>query len=222
MKQIKHVLMILLIILSSAAWLDPYKDKVSSGNNYFMEGDYSNAIEQYKEAEEYVPSKKELPNLAYNQANAYAAMKNYEKAEEKYREALKSDNKDVQKKALYNLGNMYEEKEDYDSAVKSYINALRVDPSYEKAKKNLEYILNRKENKKNNDEKSDDKKDKQNKNENKKDENKNSDTNKEKEKSSGKLSKIQIDRILNNYNNMPVRRKKGSGENGTEQLEKDW
>ncbi len=140
-------LFVLLAVMLSVGWLDPYRDRVDEGNAHYRDGQYDRALDKYREAEKYAPGGKGKHRLGFNRGDARYMQRDYDGAVDEFREALKSDDPDVQKRAFFNRGNAYLKKGDTQSAVSSYINALRIDPAYEAAKKNIEYILQKKEDK---------------------------------------------------------------------------
>lgn len=242
-KSIYYKILFLFIIFNLIAWLDPYADSVNKGNDYYKNKKYKESIDSYDEAKKYIPLKRKESDLAFNKGTAYLAKKSYDKAEEYLKEALKSENSEVQKKALYNLGNLYEAKGNLSKAAESYMNALKIDPQYENARKNLEYLANRKKNddKDNKDEKNN--KDNENKDKNNQDDqqnnndsedkqnDKNEDSNQNKKKDDqqnnanpdlSNMSREEMEQLLKDYNNMPVKRLKGNEKGGKFSNEKDW
>ncbi len=222
--------LIILLVFFLAGWMDPFQDHVSEGNSRFHDRDYPAALEKYKKAEKYAPSKEDEKKLAFNRGDAEYGAGNYDKAVMEYKRALEADDPNIQKKAFLNLGNSYLEMKKYREAVDSYMNALKIDPSYARAKNNLEYLLKMKDKKqdqkKNNDK--DDKKD--DKKDNKKDEKKDKsddrkkDTEQQKNKQQQpqrKMSREQVKNILESMKNKPVRRQKGTS-NERHNLEKNW
>ena len=228
-KKILKSLFILMAALSSIAWLDPYKDEVSRGNSRFHEKKYKEAGKHYKNAGKYAPGEKEKKKLSFNKGDSQYMSENYESAISNYRKSIQSEDREVQKKAFFNLGNTYMKMKKYREAVDSFVNALKIDPDYERAKKNIEYILQNKKDKQDKDKnkkKNKDNKDSKDK-KNKSDENKKNDrdkqNNKQKKnsKTAGKMNREQIKNILKSMKEKPVRRKKGNRE-GRRSLEKYW
>jgi len=123
------------------AWLDPFKDEVSQGNRELKNKNISEAKKHYKNAERYAPSGDDLKNLEFNKAVADFVSGDTTAAIDGYKNALRSEDRNVQKKAFYSLGNVYYKAGNKKEAAHAYMNALRLDPNYEKAKKNLEYIF---------------------------------------------------------------------------------
>jgi Ca-activated chloride channel homolog len=135
------------------AFLDPFADRVSEGNTNFNDKKYLDAEKSYTQAEQYLPSNKAGPDLAFNQGDARYMLGDYDGAIENYRRALDSTNRDVQKKALFNIGNAYVKKEDRQSAADAYMASLAIDPKYGNAKKNLENLFRKDEKKSDKDDK---------------------------------------------------------------------
>ncbi|MBN1501674.1 MAG: tetratricopeptide repeat protein [Spirochaetes bacterium] len=215
-------------VILSAAWLDPYADYVRKGNSAYNEADYKSAVDNYDAASKYLPSKSKAADIAFNKATAYSAKGSNDVAEEHFREALKSEDKEVQKKAFYNLGNMYSRSGDTAKAADAYMNALKIDPDYQNAKNNLENILkqqnkdDKKDDKQNKEDKKDDKQNNKKNDDSKKDQNQDKQNQSDDKSVQGDLSREQIDKILQDYQNMPVKRMKGKDENGVQVLEKNW
>lgn len=209
----KKYFIILLTVLISAAWIDPFKDAVEQGNSSYEKNDPKKALEYYKEAEKHAPDDRQKTMLDFNRGDAHYQLENYDIAADKFQSSFASGNPEMQKKALFNMGNSYLKQKKYKEAAESYIKALEIDPDYEKAKKNLEYLLKEQKNK--------DQQNKDNKNGNGdqgngKDKKENDSKNNEK-----KMNDIQARNLLESMKNKPVRKQKGKGD-GTKYLEKYW
>jgi len=207
----KKLFIILLAVLISAAWIDPFKDAVEQGNSSYEKNDSKKALEHYKDAEKYAPDDRQKAILDFNRGDAHYQLENYDIAADKFQGSFASGNPEIQKKALFNMGNSYLKQKKYKEAAESYIKALEIDPNYEKAKKNLEYLLKEQKNK---DQNGDDKKDggQGSSKEKKENESKNNEK---------KMSGIQAKNLLESMKNKPVRKQKGKGD-GTKYLEKYW
>jgi tetratricopeptide (TPR) repeat protein len=203
----KKIFIISLLTLTLTAWIDPFKDEVKKGNKSYADNNPTKALEHYKEAEKHVPNEKKKGLLNFNKGAAHYKLEDYDNSAEKFKDSISSGNADTQKKALFNMGNTYFKQKKYKEAAESYIKALEIDPNYEKAKKNLEYMLKKQENKDNkgNDNKNNSGDDK---NENQKDSEKN-------------LNDDQLKNLLESMKNKPVRQQKGKGD-GKRNLEKYW
>jgi tetratricopeptide (TPR) repeat protein len=200
-------------IILCAAFFDPYADRVNEGNSSYNDGKFSEAEKYYNEAEQYLPSKRDAAELAFNKGNARFGAGDYDGAIEFYKAALASEKKNVQKKALFNMGNAFAKKGDKASAADAYLSALRIDPSYMNAKKNLEALYRK--------DKKDDKNDKQKDKDQNKDKNKNQDQKQDQNQGKDKqdqaakgMNKDQIKSLLQMMKDKPVRRQKNDEEKG--------
>ncbi len=225
----RGTILIALSALLLISWLDPYRDEVTKGNRLFHDKKYSAAASRYKKAEKYAPGENEKKKLSFNTGDAEYMQGNMDNALTSFQRAIQSDDKEVQKKAFFNIGNLHMQQGNYDEAVKAYVNALKIDPNYEKAKKNIEYILKHKQNqdRKNRDsnqrkrdgnrkEKNQDKKDKQNQQDQQNEQNQSMD-----QQRKSNMSRDQIKNLLESLKNKPVRRIKGQSD-GKREVEKPW
>lgn len=214
----KKIILIIVVSLFMTAWIDPLKDEVEKGNRSYQEGNFDNALEHYNKSEEYATGKDKQAILNFNRGAAEYKRGNFEKGIELFNQSLNSGDPDIRKKSYLNMGNSYVELKKYDEAFKAYSMALGIDPSYERAKKNIEYLLHKDEMKqKNKDENSrdngeDDKN--RNKDQNKDEKDKNSDDNSGDNEESqtmkrNNISKEQMKSILESLKNKPLRRQRG-------------
>ncbi len=225
-------LLIVLLVAVNAAWLDPFRDRVSEGNSRFQKKKYIEAKKKYNQAEEYAPGEKAKQKLAFNRGDADYMAGDYDAAIAGYKKAIQSGDADVQKKAFFNLGNTYFRKKKYKEAFNAYMNALKIDPDYAPAKQNIEYMLlnqkKKQKDKNNKDGKKGNKNDK-NKQQNKDDKNKQKNQNRDKQKQNQqrqkkqqrRMSRQQLKNLLKSMKKKPVRRQKGQS-NDRRNLEKDW
>ncbi|MCL1865122.1 MAG: tetratricopeptide repeat protein [Spirochaetes bacterium] len=205
----KKILIIALLALTLSAWMDPFKDEVEKGNKSYADNNPAKALEHYKEAEKHTSSNKKKEMLNFNKGDAHYKLEDYDQAIEKFRDSISSGDADIQKKALFNMGNTYIKQKKYKEAADSFIKALEIDPNYEKAKKNLEYLLKKQENKE------------QNNNSNSDSNSSNNNKNEDQKKSEKNLNDDQVKNLLESMKNKPVRQQKGKG-NGKRTLEKYW
>jgi tetratricopeptide (TPR) repeat protein len=98
-------------------------------------------LNSYRDAEKYSPDDSKKNILEFNKGNAEFRMNNHEAALGRFRNSMNSGDPEVQKKALFNEGTTYMKMGKKKEAAESFIKALQIDPSYQKAKKNLEYLL---------------------------------------------------------------------------------
>jgi tetratricopeptide (TPR) repeat protein len=195
-----------------AAFLDPYADRVEDGNSRYNGNKFAEAEKSYNEAENYLPSKSDAADLAFNRGDARFRLDDYDGAIELYKAALASEKKDVQKKALFNIGNAFVKKGDKLSAADAYLSALRIDPDYENAKKNLEALYRKDTDKdKNKDQNKKDDKREQQKDRERKDK---GDKGGSKGQQSRSMNGDQLKNLLNMMKDKPVRRQKKDDSNG--------
>jgi len=209
----KKYFIIIVTALIFISWIDPFKDEVEKGNRSYENKDSKKAIEHYKEAERHTPDDKKKGMLEFNKGDAHYQLGNYDIAIDKFKNSISSENPDIQKKALFNSGNSYLKQKKYKEAAESFIKALEIDPNYEKAKKNLEYLLKEQKNKDQNDKDNKDGSGAQGNDKNKKES--------ESKSSEKKMNDIQAKNLLESMKNKPVRKQKGKGD-GNKYLEKYW
>lgn len=209
----RKIFIIIITALIFTAWIDPFKDAVENGNRSYEKNDSKKALEYYKEAEKHAPDEKQKMMLDFNKGDAHYQLGSYDIAADKFKSSIASGNPDLQKKALFNTGNSYLKQKKYKEAADSFIKALEIDPNYEKAKKNLEYLLKEQKNK---DQNGNDDKNVSGDQGNSKDKKDNESKNNEK-----KMSDIQARNLLESMKNKPVRKQKGKGD-GKKYLEKYW
>ena len=213
------------LVVGSIAWLDPYRDAVSSGNEEFGNQKYNNAKRYYEKAERYAPTENDKKKLSFNNGDADYMLENYDSALSGFQQAVQSNDRDVQKKAFFNSGNAYLKQKNYREAINAYMNALKIDPEYAKAKKNIEYVLKQMDNKnKQNDKDKKDNKDKNDnkqKNKDKSSKDKNQDKKQNNRQGGSQMNREQVQNILRSLQQSPVRRQKGGGDE-RRKLEKFW
>lgn len=219
----------ILALLWSVAWLDPYRDAVSSGNEEFKDKKYNNAKRYYQKANDFVPGEEDRKKLTFNEGDADYMLESYDNALASFQQAVQSEDRNVQKKAFFNMGNLYLKQKNYREAIRAYQNALKIDPKYAPPKKNIEYLLKQKEREKDQKNKQDDKKNKGDKSGTDRDrsqKDKQQSGRQEKQQAGGQdrqgtMNKEQIKNLLRSMQNNPVQRKKG-GADERRKLEKFW
>ncbi|MCX7680126.1 MAG: tetratricopeptide repeat protein [Spirochaetes bacterium] len=202
-------------------WLDPYRDKVDEGNKKFYEKKYEEARKLYDDAAKYAPGEREKKKLRFNHGDARYMQGDFEGAADEFREALKSDDKEVQKKALFNMGNAYLKKGDVGKAVSAYMNALAVDPHYLPAKKNIEYILRKNESPKDKSDQQNKEREDQKKNDREKNNEHKNDGKKSERAAQATMNPEQLQNLLEMMKQSPVRRQRGKSA-GVRVHEKIW
>jgi Ca-activated chloride channel homolog len=225
-----HKTLVHLLILSgcllSAAWIDPYRDEVDRGNEAFADKKYNAARVFYRRAEKYAPGEEDKKRLMFNIGDADYMSEQHDEAIAGFEQALKSEDRDVQKKAFFNIGNAFVKQGKYREAVQNYINALKIDPGYDRAKKNLEYLLAKQKQDREKQKQGGDKggrgkegkdtqqgKDKDKQNQRQKD--------RARQGQGSGMNKAQVKNLLDTMKQNPVRRYKGRS-NDSRQLDKPW
>lgn len=220
----------ILIIFSSLylliGWLDPYADEVSKGNKKYADKKYSDAVENYKRADNHAPGDDDKKRLSFNKGAALQQSGETDRAAAEYKKALELGDPDLQKRALFNLGNMHLKAGRDKEAFDSYMSALKIDPNYEKAKKNIEYMLKKKQkgdDNPNDKDKSGDDKNSRQQNQNKNESRQDAKNKQEPSPSSTKkkMSPEEAKAALESMKKNAVRRQKGSGKDAR-YLEKFW
>jgi tetratricopeptide (TPR) repeat protein len=123
---------------ASAAMADDYRSKINEGFDYYKNGEYDKAHEQFKEAGILKPDQA-LP--AYDKGTALYRSKNFEGAAGEFESSVSKNDPKLRADAFYNAGNAYLKSERYDQAVKSYVDALKIRPKERDYKHNLELAL---------------------------------------------------------------------------------
>ncbi len=229
-----RIFLLIALACISIAWLDPYRDAVSSGNEEYGQKKYNNAKRYYEKAEQYAPGEDEKKKLSFNTGDADYMLEDYDGAISGFQRAIQSDDRDVQKKAFLNTGNAYLKQKNYREAIQAYMNALKIDPNYGKAKKNIEYVLKQMDNKNKQDKNKDNKDNKDNRNKDRQNKdkpgqdkkNQNNEKNRQQQKrdrqGGGQMNREQVQNILRSLEKSPVRRQKGGSNDEKRKLEKYW
>ncbi len=128
------------IVISFAATAsgDDYRSEVNEGYEYYKNGEYDKATENYRQAGIMKPDKA-LPN--FGKGAALFRSNDFEGAGKEYSIAIDKGDDKIKADAYYNIGNTSYKSERYEDAIKSYINALKINPGDEDYKHNLEMAL---------------------------------------------------------------------------------
>lgn len=218
---VSRIIFILILCFSQAAWIDPFRDEVSKGNSSFEADDFDSALKHYDQSGLYAPDEKKRSMLSFNKGAAEYKKGNYQQSIEYFKDSINSGDAAVQKKAYFNMGNSYVHLKQYAEAFDSYSKSLKIDPDYEKAKKNIEYLIQNREDKSGSS--SDNKDNKDDKDNSDKDKNQGEDkrsAESDEEKRSD-ISREQMRNMLESLKNKPVRRQKGGSGEKTDR-EKLW
>lgn len=146
----KTIIQVLLVlVISQAAFADSARDSTSQGNKLYMQGNFNEAINTYEQALIDAPDALEPK---FNQANSYFRLDDLGKALDLYREvAAESKDMKLVAKSKYNLGNTYFQQgskqkdsnlqkaiDDMKTAISSWRGVLDIEPENTKAAKNIE------------------------------------------------------------------------------------
>lgn len=120
---------------------------ISKGNDYFAEGAFDKALENYLEVRKDNPAE---PILFYNIGTCQYMLGNYEEAIKELEPAVRFPDSSLASKAAYNVANAYfrsGEKAETSSKIEAWRQsiaylkkAIELNPDFEKAKKNVEIV----------------------------------------------------------------------------------
>lgn len=108
------------------------------GNAEFEDGDYTAALDNYREAQNEDP---DVAEPYYNSGNSLHKQGNLESAETQLKQANRTAEGELAQHSNYNLGNTFYEGQNFESAVEAYKESLRLNPDDKDAKYNLELAL---------------------------------------------------------------------------------
>lgn len=129
---------LIVVFFASIASADEYRNKANEGYEYYKNGEYDKATENYRQAGIIKPDKA-LPN--FGKGAALFRSNDFEGANREYGAAIDKGDNEIRADAQYNIGNAFYKMEKYGDAIKSYINALKVNPDDKDYKHNLEMAL---------------------------------------------------------------------------------
>lgn len=134
----KTLLFFLVISFAAPASADEYRNRINEGYEYYKNGEYGKAGEDYRQAGIIKPDKA-LPN--FGKGAALYRSNDFEGASREYGAVIDKGDDRIKADAHYNIGNAFYKAEKYGEAVKSYINALKINPDDSDYKHNLEMAL---------------------------------------------------------------------------------
>ncbi len=136
MKRLRMGGLVLVLSLGLASCGEPtVSDFNRQGNDYFAQGIYGQALQQYKEAVLIAPDR---PEPSINLGIARYQLGDYLGAIEAPNSVLESAPPELQSTIYYNQGNAHFRLGEYEDAIDGYKNALRRTPNDADAKYNLE------------------------------------------------------------------------------------
>lgn len=125
------------VLMVSACGIDPI-ERNNSGNAYYHQGAYDDALRAYESALVNAPDN----GLFYfNVAQALEGRGEVEQAIEALEQAILRGDRSVQVASYHNLGNVYFRQGRYEDAIEAYRQALRLDDGNEDTRFNLELAL---------------------------------------------------------------------------------
>ncbi len=134
---------IILILPFTNAIADEYRSKINDGYDYYKNGEYEKAADNFKQAAILKPDRA-LP--LFDKGTALYKSNDYEGAAKEFGSTNgKIDNKDIKSDSYYNMGNALFKAGKYDDAIKSYVDALKLNPKDKDYKHNLETALIKKQ-----------------------------------------------------------------------------
>lgn len=129
--------LVLLAMASGAACAADADDHNDSGNRYYAQGRYSEALREYRRAQAAEPAE---PAPVFNAATALYQLGEYERAAAELRSLIATADPALRARAWYNLGNAYVRLGRLLDARAAYREALLLDPGNRDAKFNLELV----------------------------------------------------------------------------------
>jgi len=133
------VISFLFFSITVSAQADKGDDLIRSGNDYFKEGQYSKAAEEYRKALDKEPSSL---TAKFNLGNAYFKQNQQVDAAKLFTNVIQgSDKKDMLSKTWYNKGVVLSAEKNLEESIEAYKNALRNDPNDKEARENLQKAL---------------------------------------------------------------------------------
>ena len=196
----------IIILLSTVSVLQGYaqddRQLIREGNKLYRSGQYAQAETTYRKA---LGKNAQNVRASYNLGCALMKQGKTEEADKQFTQAASSQaDKELRSKAYYNKGVMYHEKKDYGKAIDAYKSSLRLNPTDERARKNLALCKKQQQQQQqqqqNQDQKNNqnqqDKKDKKDQQQNKQDKNKDQQDKQQPEKKD-EMSKENAEQLLN-------------------------
>ncbi len=113
-------------------------DKVKQGLKLMAAGDFSAALTKFRDAQIEHPSSTELH---FNIGMALYKLDRYEDARGAFESATFSRNQEIEKKALFHTGNCFVKEGKWEKALDYFNRALQIDPDYQAAKINREFVV---------------------------------------------------------------------------------
>lgn len=238
----KNVLIAILFFMQwfeALLYTEPHIKALREGNYFLKDKKYDQAETEYRRS---IDLKSPNPQALYNLGVKSQVLNKYDEAIVNYNQSLKNlKDKHEIAYAYHNIGNAYIKKQEWANAIQAYKQALKKNPSDMDTKYNLAYAqlkLKKQQERQQQQQQQNQPKDQdknQDKNQDKKDEskgktppkqNKDEQKNKEEQQKNDKLSKEQMQRILNALNSQDQKAnekmKQANKESNMFEIEKDW
>jgi Ca-activated chloride channel family protein len=155
---VKSIILTILLFLAVPAVAQANIFDREKAESAYQNGQYDEALRLYQELLKNSPQD---PQLNFNLGDIDYRLKKYDEAEKAFKQSLNSESSDRRKEALYNIGNTMFRKEKLEDALAYYEKALQIDPKYQKAQLNRDYVKKLLEQKKNEQQKQQDQKQQQ-------------------------------------------------------------
>jgi len=225
----KHGLLTFFCLIVLGSFSQTWTDSLNQARKLYLSGDYSSALDLYKNLEKNLPG-----NIDLNNEIGQAAYKSgdFDTANDKFIAGLKNKKKLLDKAATnHNLGNTMMGKKDYQGAINYYKDALKNNPDDEQTRYNLSEAIrqlqkqnnpnntdNSNNNSNNNEDKGDNQNNDQSQNQNNKSQNQNN-----KENPANKPDNS-VERLLDQLNKKDAvnNRKYDKNKRGMFSKTKDW
>ena len=165
-KKIRAISIIIVSLFLFSGWGMPSFLKKDKANKLYRKEAYPEALDMYQNLQIDYPYK---ADINYNEGNILYRLGRYNEAENAFKKALQSKDKNIVKNAHYNIGNSLFRQDKLEEAIKSYEETLIIDSTDQDAEYNIELIkkiLQKKQQQKQEQKPDKDKKDKQDKKDN--------------------------------------------------------
>jgi tetratricopeptide (TPR) repeat protein len=137
-----QLLVFLMMVMLLAACGESAASYNNEGNQKYADGNYAEALENYRQAHQLDP---DLPHPYYNAGNTYHRQGNLKAAvaqtQQSIRTAERAAQPELEQQGQYNLGNNFFTAQNFGAAIDAYKESLRLKPDDADAKHNLELAL---------------------------------------------------------------------------------
>jgi Ca-activated chloride channel homolog len=135
----KIVVLLILSFVTTTLFAQQGDRMIEQGNEYYKQGNYEQAEQQYRKALELDPAS---TTAQYNLANTLVHRDKTDEAMQAYTElAEKSKDKEMQARSYYNQGVLLSQQKKLEESIEAYKKALRLNPADNDARENLQKAL---------------------------------------------------------------------------------